>query len=217
MPTVVANTVTAFATILSGLTTLAFCWLVAPQPWRWRMAYAAIFITGIPTVWYHGFGETFWQGVADIGTNLLLVWTLQVAALWDGYAPRTRWTIAIVSGLGNLFAIAGRISMDPDSARIFPVTFGEFGGFSVVELVLIADSFLAVGLLYGRLRCIPARAKPLLYATTILFLFGAALASASNHRLDFGILAWHALWHVVGAFGFLFLWAFNHVRFNPAA
>ncbi len=217
MTTILANTVTAFATILSGLTTLAFCGLIAPQPWRWRMAYAAIFVTGIPTVWYHGFGETFWPGVADIGTNLLLAWTLQVAALWDNYAPKTRWVGAIASGLVNLFAIAGRISMGPGSARIFPVTFGEFGGFSVVELVLIVDSFLAIGLLYGKHQYIPARARPLLYVTTVFFLLGAVLASASNHRVDFSILAWHASWHVVGAFGFLFLWAFNHVRFNLAA
>jgi len=217
MPTVIANTVTAFATILAGLTTFAFCWLVAPQPWRWRLAYAAIFITGVPTVWYHGFGETFWQGVADIGTNLLLAWFLQVAALWDGYAPRTRWAVAIVSGLVNLFAIGGRISMGPGAARIFLVTFGAFGGFSVVELVLIADSLLAIGLLYGKYARIPLRARPLLFVTTGLFLLGAVLASASNHRLDFGILAWHASWHVVGAFGFIFLWAFNHVRFNLSA
>ncbi|GAB4494559.1 MAG: hypothetical protein Fur0016_27020 [Anaerolineales bacterium] len=214
MPTAIANTVTAFATVLCGLTTLAFCWLVAPQPWRWRLAYAAIFVTGVPTVWYHGFGETFWQGVADIGTNLLLAWSLQVAALWDGYAPRTRWSVAILSGLINLLAIAGRVSMGSGSERIFPVRFGEFGGFSVVELVLIADSLLAIGLLYGRHGHIPTQARPLLYIMTGLFLLGATLASASNHRVDFDILAWHASWHVVGAFGFLFLWAFNHVRFN---
>lgn len=168
-------------------------------------------------MWYHGFGETFGQGVADIGTNLLLAWTLQIAALWDGYPRKMRWSVALLSGLVNLFAIAARISMGPDAVRIFPVSSGKFGGFSVVELVLIADSLLAVGLLYGRYAEIPARARGLLYITTGLFVIGAILAAASNHRLDFGILAWHATWHVVGAFRFVFLWAFNEVRFNRSA
>jgi hypothetical protein len=29
--------------------------------------------------------------------------------------------------------------------------------------------------------------------------------------------AMHALWHLVGAFGFVGFWAFNHVRFAGAA
>jgi hypothetical protein len=35
--------------------------------------------------------------------------------------------------------------------------------------------------------------------------------------LIFQILAWHATWHIVGAFGFIVLWPFNHMRFviNP--
>jgi cell division protein FtsW (lipid II flippase) len=72
---------------------------------------------------------------------------------------------------------------------------------------------LAVGLLYARLARIPPRARPLLYLVTILFVIGALLATASNQRVDFQILAWHATWHIVGAFGFIALWAFNHVRF----
>jgi hypothetical protein len=51
---------------------------------------------------------------------------------------------------------------------------------------------------------------------TAWFLFGAWLASAKNHRVDHTVLAYHAVWHVVGAFGFLIIWAFNHVRFGGA-
>jgi hypothetical protein len=74
-------------------------------------------------------------------------------------------------------------------------------------------SFLAVGLLYARLPRIPPRARPLLYLLTGLFVIGALLATATNQRVDFQILAWHATWHIVGAFGFIVLWAFNHMRF----
>jgi hypothetical protein len=39
------------------------------------------------------------------------------------------------------------------------------------------------------------------------------LATASNDRVVFPFFAMHALWHVVAAFGFVSLWAFNHARF----
>ena len=211
-----ANTVSAYAIILSGSTVLLFCWFVAPQPRRWVAVYAAVFITSLPTVWFHGFGETFWAGVFDGGTNLLLAWLLQIAALWDegAYKPRTRTIIASVTGIANLLAIAAKVSQGPASSRIFPVRFGDFGGFTLNELVLIANSILAVGFLYGRHKSLSVRSRPLLYLSTFFFLVGSALATASNQQVDFIILAYHATWHIVGAFGFLFLWAFNHVRFE---
>ena len=220
MPTALANSISAYATVLAGITTLIFCWLVAPQPRRWIMAYAGVLVTGIPTVWYHGFGETFWSGVFDGGTNLLLAWLLQIAALWDStprgyvYSSRTRYGIAIASGLVNLVAIAAKLATGSASSKFFPVSFGSFGGFTINELVLITNSLLAVGLLYGQHKFLSAHARPLLYVTTFFFLGGATLASASNHQVDYTILAYHATWHIVGAFGFLFLWAFNHKRFN---
>ncbi len=73
-----ANAVSAYATILSGIIPLLLCWLVSPQPRRWLFVYLCIFITGVPTVWMHGFGEQFPARVADIGTNLLLAWALQI-------------------------------------------------------------------------------------------------------------------------------------------
>ena len=69
-PWALANTVTAYATILSGVLALALTALTHPQPRRWLAVYAAIVITGIATVWYHGFGETFIAGLADGGTAI---------------------------------------------------------------------------------------------------------------------------------------------------
>ena len=40
-----------------------------------------------------------------------------------------------------------------------------------------------------------------------------ALASASNQTVHARIFSYHALWHVVGAFGFVLLWGFNQARF----
>jgi len=40
-------------------------------------------------------------------------------------------------------------------------------------------------------------------------------APVSLHgQVDLRIFAWHAVWHLVGAFGFITLWVFNHVRSN---
>lgn len=207
-----ANAVTAYATILSGLTTLALTALVRRQPLRWAAVYAGIVLTGIPTVWYHGYGETFWAGVADSGTNLLLAWLMQVAVLGDYYSPRTRWIVGGVSGLINAAAMIPKLALGAGYSQVYVVPLGAFGGFHIAEAVLIADSLFAVGLLYFRHRWIPQRARPLLYVVTAVFVFGTLLATASNQQVDFRILAYHATWHVVGAFGFILLWAFNQVR-----
>jgi hypothetical protein len=34
--------------------------------------------------------------------------------------------------------------------------------------------------------------------------------------VHFTVLSYHATWHVVSAFGFVFLWAYNHVRLVEA-
>jgi hypothetical protein len=72
------------------------------------------------------------------------------------------------------------------------------------------------GLFWARRERIPARAKPLLALVLAIFLAGFGLATASNERVVYPFFAMHALWHVVGAFGFIALWAFNHVRFAEA-
>ncbi len=211
-----ANTVTAYATLLSGLLALALTAAISPQPRRWVAVYAAIVVTGAATVWYHGFGETFAAGTADIGTNLLLAWLLQVAALGDYYGPPTGRWVGAVSGVVNVGYVGWRLVAGPAGRRIYALPLGDFGGFHVGEALLIADALLAVGLLYGRHGRIPVRARPLLYVMTGVFVVGALLATASNQRVDARILAYHATWHVVGAFGFILLWAFNQVRFERA-
>ncbi len=212
--TFLANTVSAYALILAGILCLLFCYLLGPQPRRWVIAYLGVFITGVPTVWYHGFGETYLAGIFDGGTNLLLVWLMQVAALWDGYSTRVRWGVAVGSGIINLSAIMTKLLVGPGFNKIFPVDLGDFGGFNISELVLIAGSLLAIGLLYGQINRLTRQSKNLLYFSTGLFFAGAIMASAGNHTVHLTILAYHATWHVIGAFGFICLWGFNHSRFN---
>ena len=208
-----ANAVTAFATILSGVLALLLTACTVKQPGRWVLVYIAIVITGIATVWFHGFGETYEAGLADGGTNLLLAWLLQVAVLWDFYPANTRRSITAISGIANLLVIIWRAVYGPGFTSLNIISFGAFGGFHPMEVMLILDCIAIVGLFYARLARIPSRARPLLYLFTAFFFVGALLASASNQRVDLHILAYHALWHVVGAFGFIALWAFNYSRF----
>lgn len=205
------NAVTGFATLLSGVLTLLLTFLVAPQPWRWRAAYAAIVVTGIPTIWYHGFGETFPAKVWDVSTNYLVSWTMIAAALGDYYRPRTRWLVAGAMFAVNVAAIADMLATGAPNTKL--VSFGA-NGYSIRQLTLIANSLLATLLLYGKFREIVPAARPLLHLQTAWFLGGAWLASANTHRVDGTVIAYHALWHVVGAFGFVVIWAFNHVRFR---
>ncbi len=212
-PWALANTVTAFATVMSGLLCLALTAVTQPQPRRWLAVYAGVFVTGVPTVWYHGYGETFIAGVFDGGTNLLLAWLLQVAVLGDFYDRRTAWIVGGGSALVNVGVTIWKLLVGPTMARRDVLSFGAFGGFHLNELVLIADALLVVALFYLRRARIPHPARPTLHLLTSVFVLGLLLATASNHQVDWGILAYHATWHLVAAFGFVVLWVFNLLRF----
>ena len=97
--------------------------------------------------------------------------------------------------------------------RAYLIPLGAWGGFYPGESWLIALCFVVVGLFWARRARIPVRAKPLLALVVAIFFAGLLLATASNERVVPPFFAMHALWHVVGAFGFVALWALNHVRF----
>lgn len=210
-----ANTVTAFATIFGGAVPLALTALTGrPQPARWLRVYWGIVVTGIATVWYHGFGEQVWAGLADGGTNLLLAWLLQIAVLWDYYPRRLAQPIALISAMVNAAVILWRAVYGPSFSSLYLISFGAFGGFHPMEIMLILDCLFIVGLFFFSFSKITASARPLLYLMTGIFFLGALLATASNQRIDFHIVCYHALWHVVGAFGFVVMWVFNDERFR---
>jgi hypothetical protein len=211
-----ANTVTGFCTILSGVVALLFCATIRPQPRRWVFAYACLVFTGIPTVLLHGWGGSFFR-VWDTGSNLLLAWAIQLAALGDFYSKATRWRVAVASAAVNLLAITGMIREEMVGVKTYAIDLGSFGGFHPGETVLILDALLATGLIAAQRARIPLRARPLLRLVVASFLIGVGLASASNQTLHGRIWSYHALWHVVGAFGFVLFWGFNHVRFEARA
>ena len=215
-----ANAITSFATILAGVFTVALSLATGGQPRRWLHAYAWIFLTGIPTLGLHGFGEPFgapshpYWSVADTGSNLILAWAILVAVLGDFHPPATARRVALATLAINLAAIAWMTyerCVLPERTHVIPL--GEFGGFYAGEFVLILDSFLVAGLLYrARDRIVPA-ARPVLHIVLVSFLVGLGLATAANEQVGGPVLAYHALWHLVGAFGFMAFWVMNHIRF----
>jgi hypothetical protein len=214
-PPDLANTVTGFATLFAGVVTVLLCRYVRAQPPRWRFAYWCIVITGIPTILFHGY-LTMTLAAADVSSNLLLAWALQLAVLGDFWPARVRNRVAATTGAINLAGVAWIFREAITGEKHYLIPFGGHGGFYTGEVVLILDSFLVVGLLFARRREIAARAKPLLYLVTATFTVGLFLATAGNQEVAEPFWSYHALWHVVGAFGFVLFWAFNHVRFEEA-
>jgi len=208
----VANSITSFATIFAGVITLTLGGLHR-HPRHWMIVYGAVLLTGLPTLWYHGSNEqVFAARISDIGTNLLLAWCVARAALIDFYTMRSRNIVAGVSALSIIAYLGWYAAVGPVLSRVVVLSFGAFGGFTVGELVLISNSLLGTFLMGLRIGQAPAQARPYFWITVAWFLAGMLAATASNQQIDFGFMAWHALWHIIGAFGFVMLWAYTDAR-----
>jgi hypothetical protein len=217
-----ANTMTGFATLFAGLMPLCFCYLVDRHPPRWMLVYWLILVTGVFTITLHGFGETnpvlgerwFWAFL-DTGSNIVVTWGIVLAVLEDFYSARTqRWakplaTVLMVVGVAWHF-------IDRYAGGGYLFGFGAWGGFRPGQSWLIGFAVAATALFYIKSSDVPAKARPLLLLVTVLFLVGLGLATAKNDKILFPFLSLHALWHIVSAFGFIALWAFNDVRFRAS-
>ncbi len=93
------------------------------------------------------------------------------------------------------------------------IPLGDWGGFYPGETWLIGFSWLNVGLFAVNWTRIPLHARPLLLCSLALFFCGMLLATASNDKIIYPFIPLHALWHLVSAYAFIFIWAFNHQRF----
>jgi hypothetical protein len=209
-----ANAVSAYATVGAGLITLMLALLMTRQPWRWLFVYFCIAVTGVAAIWFHGFREPFAARVVEIGANLLLVWAIQVAIVGELYPGRLGRLINLVVGLANLEVVVTLAASGAKGGIPLVLASDSFGGIGLGDFLLILNCLVAVALLYARRSFISPGARPLLYITTLVFFAGLVLAVAPNSSFPFRTLAYHATWHVVGAFGFVTLWAFNEMRFS---
>jgi len=220
-----ANTTTGFSTFGAGCMAVVLSHLMHRQPARWMFAYWMIVVTGVFTVTLHGYGETnpiwgerwFW-GFLDTGSNIVVTWAIAMAVIGDYYAKSTqKWawpavTLLMIIGVGWHY-----YDRMPSTPQQYLLNFGGWGGFNPGEVWLIGFSWLNVGLFIAKRKLIPRRAMPLLLFTLAMFFAGMFLATASNDKIIYPFYSLHALWHIVGGYGFIALWAFNHVRFTTEA
>lgn len=209
-----ANAVTSFATCMAGIMPLLYCWLGKPQPRRWMLVYFCVLVTGVPTVWLHAYEGNRLASFFDVGTNILLAFALQIAVSGDFLEKSARRKL-----IGTLTAINVCVWLWLAHEVTAPVkrpvlTFGEFGQFYFGEVALILNAFVLLGLFLLAYRRIPREVRGLFHLIVLMFFMGMILATASNSYVSNRVVAWHAVWHLVGAFGFITLWFFNHVRFN---
>jgi hypothetical protein len=216
-----ANTATGFCPLFAGISCLVYTWFLHKQPPRWMFAYWMVVITGVFTVTLHGFGETnqvwgprwFWAFL-DTGSNIVVTWAFSLGVIGDYYSKATkRWawpaaTVAMVVGCAWHF-----YDRMPSTERFYVIPLGDWGGFYPGETWLIGFSFLVTGLFVAKRKQIPREAIGLLIIVVVTFLVGLGLATASNDKIIWPYFSLHAIWHVVASFGFVTLWAFNHVRF----
>lgn len=217
-----ANTTTGFATLFVGIACLLLCYLVQKQSKAWHFAYWMIVVTGIFTVTLHGFGETaqvfgprwFWAFL-DTGSNIVVTWAIALAVLDDLYhqhaASLKRYKLFL-----TLFMIVGVAwhfyDRYPATERFMIIPLGKWGGFYPGEFCLITFALINGFLFFNKRKQLPEKSLPLLYLVATTFLIGLLLATASNDKIIYPFFSLHAIWHLVSAFGFLFLWALVHVK-----
>jgi len=219
-PLALTNTVTGFATLIAGALLALMSSLTGTQPLRWRAAYAWIGVVGIATIGSHGIGEptgglaaAFW-GFADVGSNLVLGWAIVFALLAD--LPPSAGTRAVRAGIALLNAVG---LIHGVAERVFPaasaaLAFASAGGLSFGELVIALDYLVLVVLLVRERKRMPIRARRLLGALGAMGLLSLPFAAQTNDALGQRMFAYHALWHLIGAFALCVLWVINEIRFE---
>lgn len=206
-PAAMANAASGIALILVGLCALLFTRTMGPQPRRWQFVYLTFVITGVPTVWFHGFGEAHVPHIFDVGTNYLVAWAVQVAILGDFYSERTQWAVGLTGAVLNLGLTLWMLA-DPQ-VKNFPLL-----GLKVSQLLLLVDTLAVVALTAPKRRLLPARVMPMVRVVMGAAVLGFVLAIRGNDDVALGVISYHATWHLVASMGLMVMWGANHLRFE---
>ena len=191
-----ANIVTSYCTCLGGILPLLFCGLYKSQPRRWLFAYLCILITGIPTVWLHAMEGNRVASFADVGTNILLAWSMIVAATGDFLSKVSRARLLGIITPLNIAGIGWLVweIFAPEKRPV--ITFRTFGQFYAGEVFLITNAWIvAILFVLGR-KQIPKSARRVLWCVIGTFFAGMCMATAANHVITLYIFPWHAIWHI---------------------
>jgi|GEM_PF-391803 len=209
-----ANIVTSYCTCLGGIIPLIYCAITRNQPRRWVLVYFCVFLTGLPTVWLHTVEGNRVASFFDVGTNILLAWAMIAAVSGDYMNAQARRRLLGITLSLNTLAWCWLVYeiFAPEKKPL--LTLWDSGHFYTGEVTLILNAWVVVFLFVRYRRRIIEAARPFLYTIIALFLLGMILATGDNDHISIYIFPWHAVWHIVGAFGFITLWMFNHLRFS---
>ncbi len=210
----VANVVTSFATLWSGIIITLFWWFDGKQSLRWLFFYLTIIITAIPTIIHHMYPtQQFWTSV-DIMTNILLIWALGLALAGDFFTESFYTRYVFVLSVINLFVVLklGYEIFSPPRNLFLPL--GEKSGFTFGEVALILNAVVCVAIMGSFSKTFTKKQKSVLKLLVAMFFLGLVFATGSDDYIKPTFISWHSLWHVTGAFGFVVFWYLNHLRFS---
>jgi hypothetical protein len=208
-----ANTVTGLCTCMAGVMPMLYCFLVRQHPPRWFFVYFCILLTGIPTVWLHSDEGNRIASATDVGSNIFLTWSILMAVAGDflhgSSRKRFRAVVTFIDFAAIAFLFYEAVYLD---TKFKAINLGDFGQFYLGETILIMNSWFIAGLFFAFRAQLPKAARPVIVSVFAMFFVGMILASAANDIIWYRIFAWHAIWHIVGAFALVTLWVFNEVR-----
>ena len=213
-PAHIANVVTSFAFLWSGIAVCLFWFIERTQPIRWLFFYITIIITAVPTIAHHIIPQDMSWTSLDIMSNILLVFSLQIALAGDYLSPKSHRLFLIILTIFNLLVFGYLLSLLFLPVPNFYLSLGNNKGFTLGEIALILNAILAViilGLNFGKL---DVREKVILLLIIAIFSMGLYFATGSDDYIYPKYIGWHSMWHLTASFGFVFFWYFNHLRFS---
>jgi len=222
-PESLASAVTSLAMLGAGGAVACLARLGSAQPAHWRRCWDAAALVGVTTLGLHGFGEPAggaslraWS-FADTSANLALAFLVLLAAARDFAPEGARRALVLAFGAVSTLGVAHVGAEKFLGGAAGGLELHALGALSGSQLALVADYAAVLALFWRGRERMPPRARrllPLLGATAAV---GLLLAMPDGERVDFGFVAYHAIWHLVGAFLVALLWLVQELRFAEAA
>lgn len=211
--TEMANSITSFGTLFSGLFPLLICLLYKNQPKRWIIAYLSIFLSGIITYAYHTFGEGFLLHVGDWASNLAITGTILIAMIGDGFDVKLLKRFTLLLSAISIISIVVVLILGENNLDMLFIKIGT-GGYFLIEIILLLSTLGIFTFAFMYWKKYDSKEQLLLIIIFLLFLIGGIFSTADNHEIWFEVFPAHATWHMIHTFAFITLWKFNEIRFN---